>query len=102
MAIHTGLTRGEAVSAPAGWFAAAVPVTIGYLALSAVVASTSGQTWLGAIVGVALVALTGLALVLRRNGESLIGYLGGTAVTIAGLYAAVTIAAELSLHQLGG
>jgi hypothetical protein len=100
MALHTGLTTRDA-PAPGGWFAIAVPATIAYVIAGALVWSLSGQDWLGVLVGIALIASTSL-LARRRTADNLIAYLGGTAVTVVGLYAAVAVAAELWLHRIGG
>jgi hypothetical protein len=100
MALHTGFTT-HGTHASAGWFAIAVPATIVYVVAGSLVWSISGRDWLGALVGVALVASTAL-LARRRATDSLIAYLGGTAVTVIGLYASIAVAAELWLHRIGG
>jgi uncharacterized membrane protein YjjP (DUF1212 family) len=100
MALHTGFSSRDA-HGPTGWFAVAVPATIAYVVAAAFVCSLSGQDWLGVLVGIALVAATA-ALARIRAAESLVAYLGGTAVTIIGLYAAIAVAAELWLHRIGG
>jgi hypothetical protein len=83
------------------WFAVAVPATLAYAVAASAVWSSTGLVWAGIVVGLLLVAVT--ALVARhRSADRFVGYVAGSAVTLLGLYAALTFAAEFWVGSVGG
>jgi hypothetical protein len=100
MQLHATVGDVRHSNAQAGWFAMAIPATIGYVVAGALVWGDSGRVWLGALVTVALATATAVVS-RRRTREGAVAYLGGTAATILGLYAALVVAGEFWLHGLG-
>ena len=78
---------------PAGWFAIAVAATF----TAAIVGLLSwAQLGIGSaiVILVAAVALTGTLLASRRGRDAVVAYLGGTLVTMVGLYATLLVMAQ--------
>jgi hypothetical protein len=78
---------------PAGWFAIAVAATF----TAAIVGLLSwAQLGIGSavVILVATVALTGTLVASRRGRDAVVAYLGGTVVTVVGLYATLLVMAQ--------
>jgi hypothetical protein len=78
---------------PAGWFAIAVAATF----TAAIVGLLSwAQLGIGSavVILVVAVALTGTLLASRRGREAVVAFVGGTLVTLIGLYAALLVMAQ--------
>jgi hypothetical protein len=100
MALHADVHTRTPLAAT-GWFALSIPATLGFGGAGLFVWSAAGSGWLGALTFLALIALTAVAA-RRRTPDNVFAFLGGTAATLLGLYAASLIAAELWLKGLGG
>jgi hypothetical protein len=76
-----------------GWFGVAVAATVAAAILGALSWSQLGAAWAAAIV-MATVALVGTAVAGRHGRDAAVAFVGGTLVTIAGLYATLLVMAQ--------
>jgi hypothetical protein len=82
-----------APATPSGWFGVAIAATVSAAVLGALSWSQLGAGWAAAIV-MAIVALAGTAVAGRHGREAAVAFLGGTLVTVAGLYATLLVMAQ--------
>jgi hypothetical protein len=90
---HTHRAVHAVPATPAGWFAIAVAATFTAAIVGVLSWSELGIGWAVAIL-VAVVALTGTVLASRRGREAVVAFLGGTVVTVVGLYATLLVMAQ--------
>jgi hypothetical protein len=88
-----GATRAR-LFAPSGWFAVAIAATTASIVASAVTWSELGRGWAAGLVFLAAAAAGALAAS-RRGRDAVAAFVGGTLVTIAGLYATLLVMAQI-------
>jgi hypothetical protein len=80
--------------APSGWFAIAIVATVAFVAAGTVSWLRFGGTWVAGLVFLALAAGGSLAAS-RWGREAATAFVGGMLITVASLYAALLVMAQI-------